>query len=175
MYLMLIIFLVLLAYFVFFVSQFYNVFFKGYAPFISTDRETIKTILAASSISTPFIVYELGCGRARFLRIAEKIFPGLRLIGVENLASLYYLNWLRLKLSFSKIQLWKKDFLALNLQDADLIYCYLNNDTMKKLGDKFSKECRGGTQIVSRSFPIPQFIPEKVLNVKNKKIYFYKI
>lgn len=175
MYLLLIIFLVLLVYFVFFVSQFYNVFFKGYAPFISTDKETIKTILAASSIKPPLLVYELGCGRARFLRIAEQTFPGLKLIGIENLASLYYINWFRLKFSLSKIKLWKKDFLALNLKDADLIYCYLNNETMKKLGDKFSKECREGTQIISRSFPIPQFIPEKVLNIKNKKVYFYKI
>ncbi len=175
MYLLLIIVLALLIYFVFFVSQFYNVFFKGYAPFISTDRETIKTILAASSINPPLLIYELGCGRARFLRIAEKTFPGLKLIGVENLASLYYINWLRLKLSLSKIKLWKKDFLTLNLQDADLIYCYLNNETMRKLGDKFKKECRPGTQIISRSFPIPQFVPEKTIAVKNKKIYFYKI
>jgi hypothetical protein len=175
MYLLFIIFLVLLIYFVFFVSQFYNIFFKGYAPFISTDTETIKTILAASSIRAPFVIYELGCGRARFLRIAEKSFPGVKLIGVENLASLYFANKIRLKLGFSKIKLLKKDFLEINLQAADLIYCYLNNETMKKLGDKFKKECREGTQIISRSFKIPQLIPEKTITIKNKKVYFYKI
>jgi hypothetical protein len=175
MYWLLIIFLALLIYFIFFVSQFYNIFFRGYAPFISTDSETIKKILNEVKISDRAVIYELGCGRARFLKIAKKTFSDAKCIGVENLFSLYLINRIRLKLQFSNIKLLKQNFFALNLKEADLIYCYLNNSTMEKLGEKFRQECKPGTQVVSRSLQIPQLIPEKVMTIKNKKIYFYII
>jgi len=170
-----IVLLVLFIYFIFFISQFSNIIFRGYAPFVSTDNTTIKKILSKSKIKEQSTIYELGCGRARFLRTTEKLFPQIKLIGIENLSSLYLINKLRLKLQGSRIKLLKKDFFAVNLKDADLIYCYLNNSTMQKLGEKFKQECLPGTQIISRSFPIPQFKPEELIIVKNKKIYFYKI
>jgi len=175
MILLYIILLFLFLYFIFFLSQSANVLFKGFAPFISTDRETIRKVISEGSVKGKSVVYELGCGRARFLRIIEKSFPDTRLIGVENLFSLYLLNRIRLQLQNSRIKLLNKDFFTLDLKDADLIYCYLNNQTMERLGTKFTQECRPGTQIISRAFPIPQFKPEKVAVIKNKKIYFYKI
>jgi len=173
-----IILLALAAYLIFFISQFINIFFRGYAPFISTDRETIRKIISAVQavpVKEPAIIYELGCGRARFLRMMEKVHPQTRtiLIGIENLSALYLINKLRLKLQGSRIELLKRDFLTVDLKSAALIYCYLNNTTMAKLGEKFRRECRAGTRIISRSFPIPQFKPEKIMTIKNKKIYFY--
>lgn len=175
MYVVIIIFLVFIVYFIFFVAQFFNIMFKGYAPFISTDTETIKKIINEIKISKRPTIYELGCGRARFLRLAEKKFSQARLIGVENLVTIYCLNKIRLKLIGSKIDLVKADFFKINLQDADIIYCYLNNNTMEKLGVKFLKECKKGTRIVSRSFPIPQLKPNKILKIKYKNLYFYVI
>jgi len=167
--------LALLIYSVFFISQFSNIVFKGYAPFISTDNLTIKKILDKVEVKNQPVIYELGCGRARFLKIAEKSFPRAKLVGIENLSSLYLINKLLLKLQGSRIKLLKKDLFTVNLKNADFIYCYLNNPTMEKLGYKFKQECRPGTQIVSRSFPILQFKPEEITIIKNKKIYFYKI
>jgi hypothetical protein len=175
MYWLLAILLILVIYFIFFVSQFFNIFFKGYAPFISTDRQTIRKMLADIKLPSLPLIYELGCGRARFLKMAEKEFSAASLIGVENLFSLYLINKIKFRLLGSRIKLLKKDFFEFNLENADLIYCYLNNATMAKLGEKFRHECRVGTQIISRSFPIPQFRPEKTLLIKNKKIYFYRI
>lgn len=175
MILLLIILLVLLVYLVFAVAQFYNVIFRGYAPFVSTDRQTFNKIISEINIKEKAVVYELGCGRARFLSMIEKRFPQTELIGLENLASLYFLTKLGRKLQGSKIKLLKKDFFEVNLKEADIVYCYLNNLTMKKLGEKFKQECQAGTQIISRSFPIPQFTPEKVIIIRNKKVYFYQI
>ena len=105
----------------------------------------------------------------------EKKFPQSNLIGVENLFSVYFVNKIKLKLQKSKIKLFKKDFFNVDLKIADLIYCYLNPKTMESLGKKFKKECKLGTQIISRSFPIHQLEPEKIVKIKNKKVYFYKI
>ncbi|MCX6797980.1 MAG: hypothetical protein NTX66_02050 [Candidatus Falkowbacteria bacterium] len=175
MILLVIILSALFIYFIFFVSQFINIFLFGNAPFISTDRETIRRIISEVQIKDKSLIYELGCGRARFLRLVEKVSPSAELTGAENLFSLYLINKIRLELQASKIKLLKQDFFEINLASADLIYCYLNNATMEKLGEKFKQECRVGTQIVSRSFKIPQLEPFKLLKIKNKNIYFYKI
>jgi len=175
MLLLSLILLVVLIYFIFFISQFYNVIFKGYAPFVSTDKETIRRIIDEAQIKEPATIYELGCGRALFLRVVEKIYPRTKLIGLENLFSLYLAVKIRLKLSGSRIELLKKDFFKVNLKDAALIYCYLNNATIARLGGKFKRECQGGTQIISRSFSIPGLEPEKVIRIKNKPVYFYRI
>jgi len=175
MFWLLIILLVLIVYLIFFIAQFTNVIFRGYAPFVPTDTETIRLILKEIKIKEKSIIYELGCGRAKFLRMIEKTGSPTKLIGVENLISLYLFDKIRFKLQSSQIILLKKNFFTVNLETADLIYCYLNNNTMEKLGEKFCLECRPGTQIISRSFPIPQFKPEKIIKISNKPIYFYKI
>lgn len=170
-----IILITLLIYFIFFISQSSNILFKGYAPFISTDKITIREILGKVNIKNDAIIYELGCGRARFLRLAEKAFPGTRLIGIENLASLCLINNIRLRLQGSQIRLLNKDFFTINLKDADVIYCYLNNMTMARLEEKFQQECRQGTLIISRTFSIPGFKPDRVIEIKGKRIFVYSI
>lgn len=184
MILLLVILSILIVYLIFSLSQFYNVFFRGYAPFVATDRATIGGIIdevkngevaIKVAIKETPVIYELGCGRARFLKMMAKAFPRAELIGVENLFGLYLLDKIQFKLRRSQIKLLKQDFFTVDLKNADLIYCYLNNATMEKLGEKFRKECRRGTQVVSRSFPIPQFEPNKVLKIRNKQVYFYKV
>ena len=172
---LLIILFALGVYLIFFVTQFINIIFKGYPPFISTNRNVIRGIIKELSIAPSATVYELGCGRARFLRLVEKSFPATKLIGLENLFSLYLLIKISLKVRGSHIKLRPVDFFSINLAEADLIYCYLNDTLMIRLGEKFRRECRPGTQIVSQSFTIPQLSLEKMLEIKGKRIYFYKI
>jgi len=175
MYILVVILLLISGYSVFFIHQFINIIFKGYAPLVSTDKGTITTIIEALDIKKDPIVYELGCGQAKFLKTVEQLFPSTKLIGIENLTIIFLLNRLKLGLSDSKIKLILADFFKVNLKEADIIYCYLNNETMKCLGDKFKQESKKGTQIISRSFPIPQFSPERVITIKNKTVYFYQI
>ena len=175
---MILAYIILLAtcvYFIFFVTQFYNIIFYGYPPFISSSRDNLKKIIKEININGSEVVYELGCGRARFLRLLEHLYPKIKLIGVENLVSLNLVNGIRLKLQGSRIKLLNKNFFDLNLSEADLIYCYLNNTTMVKLGEKLIKECRPGTQIISQAFSVPQLKPKRVININNKKIYFYSL
>lgn len=175
---MLILYLILLfilVYFIFFVSQFVNIFFKGYAPYISTDRNTVKQIIEGIKIAEQAVVYELGCGNAVFLRMMERKFPAIKLIGVENLYSIYLINCLKFKLQNSNIKIVNDDFFNINFQKADLIYCYLNNETMEKLGKRFKLECKKGTLVISRRFAIPRFTAEKIIRIRNINVYFYKI
>lgn len=167
--------LALAVYFIFFVNQFYNIIFKGYAPFVSTDSLTIKTILEKIEPLAAGSIYELGCGRALFLKQAAKKFPQLALIGVENSLVIYLLTKLFLKLGRQRINLIRTNFFTINLSEATLIYCYLNNETMNQLGEKIIQECKPGTQIISRRFPIAKFKAKQVITINRQKIYFYTL
>lgn len=167
--------LVVIIYCIFYVSQSYNIIFKGNAPFISTDNKSLKQIINEIEVKENSIIYELGCGRAKFLRILEKNHSKLELVGIENLFSLYILDKILFFLLKSKIKFFHQDLFKTNLNKADIIYCWLFDTTMKRLGEKIISECRPGTQIISRSFSISQLTPTKTITIRNKQVYFYKL
>jgi hypothetical protein len=159
--------------------QFFCVICSGYAPFIPTKKEIIEEIINKAEFKDGSVVYELGCGHAGFLRLVEKKFPKIeKLVGVEYFLSPFLIAGIQLALHKSKIKLLKKNLFDVDLKEADIIYCFLNKPTMEKLKEKFLRECKPGTQIISYQFTLPDMAPEKIVDVNNDekhKIYFYKI
>ena len=156
--------------------QFFNIVFRGFAPFISTNPKVISKIMENLDFSGNSKVYELGCGKAGFLRAIELEYPQAELIGVEYSFLPWLITKIQISLNKSKIKIKIKNLLKVNLADADLIYCYLNSRTMEKLQKKFKQECKKGTKIISYAFSIPNSEPNKIVKLKNnEKIYFYTV
>ena len=165
----------LVVFLVFASIQFYNIVFRGFAPFISTKFNAILSILKELELTGEENIYELGSGKAGFLREVEQKFNNSNLIGVEYSWWPYFLAQMQIKLSNSKIKLIRKDIFKVNLKEADVIYCFLSPEMMGKLEKKFRVECRSGTLIISYHFRIPSFEPEKVIKEEKNNIYFYRI
>lgn len=159
--------------------QFFQVALGGYAPIIPTKNKVIKRIIKEMSPKDGCAVYELGCGHAGFLRAAENKFPNIKkLVGAEYFFFPYLIGKIQTSLRKSKIKIIKKNCLRLNIGEADIIYCFLNKPMMAKLKEKFKKECKAGTQIISYQFSLPDLEPEKIINLENNKkdkVYFYTI
>ncbi|OGF25861.1 hypothetical protein A2331_04705 [Candidatus Falkowbacteria bacterium RIFOXYB2_FULL_34_18] len=165
--------ILLITFFIFFVIQFYNIVFRSYAPFISTKRNVIKKIVESLNIKEDSIIYELGCGRAGFLRAIGRKYPRAKMFGVEYSFLPFLIAGLQDSLTNNNITILKKNFFKVDLSRADMIYCYLNLETMKRLEEKFKKECKHGAIVVSCSFPMPTVAPQKVIQEKGESIYFY--
>ena len=155
--------------------QFYRIVFRGFAPFISTRFNAILAILKELNLKGDEIVYELGSGKAGFLRAIEQKFGNQILFGVENSWWPYLLAKMQIRLSGSKIELIKKDLFKVNLKEADIIYCFLNKKMMLKLRTKFQQECRPGTLIISYHFRIPGMDAERIVKEDKNNIFFYRI
>ena len=56
----------------------------------------------------------------------------------------------------------------MNLGNADIVFCYLFPDIMPRLGRKLKAELRPRSRVISCNFPIPEWIPEKVLTPRGK-------
>lgn len=165
--------------FLVFTAYFYSILFLGRAPFISTGGKVIKKIVSRLSVKDNSVVYELGSGKAEFLCVMEKKFPNIKaLTGFETFIFPYLISKFQIVITDSKIKILKKNFFKTNLGQADVIYCYLNNNMMMALKEKFQKECKSGAQVISYQFPIPDLKPSEVLEVGENNIsdkaYLYK-
>jgi len=169
-------FLIVLVFVLVFSSiQFYNIVFRGFAPFISTKFEAILTILKDLNLKGSEHVYELGSGKAGFLRAIEQRFGNKNLIGIEYSFFPYILAKIQIALSGSAIKIIRKDMFKVSLKEADVLYCFLSPEMMIKLEKKFKTECRPGTIVISYHFRLPNLEPERVLKESNDNIYFYRI
>ena len=173
--------ILLLVFFVFFVIQFFNIFFRGFAPFVSTRPKVMLAVLdelkERLEKDTDKVVIELGCGKAGFLRAMREYYPKAKLIGVEYSFLPMFIARIQNALSKSNLKLIKKNIIDTDISEADVIYCYLNRKTMEALEIKLEAECKNNTIVVSNSFSLPKRDPEKVLEIDGvkEKVYIYKM
>lgn len=164
-----------LFFFEFFLVQAYNMIFRGYAPFLATKSVALRRLLGELKIKKDAKVYELGAGRAGFLRMLRKQYPKMKLIGVEYSFFPWLIGRLQSAIGRGSIEFVRANILKVDLKDADLVYCYLNVKTMNKLEEKLGHELRAGAQVVSYQFPLPSKEPEKVIDLGEEgKLFFYR-
>ena len=67
---------------------------------------------------------------------------------------------------------WKAD-----LSRADVVFCYLFPDVMERLANKLHNELKSGAVVVSCNYPVPGFVPRRVLRPKaaqhHDPVYIY--
>lgn len=171
-----IILLILLFFLGFFAVQFFNIFFRGFAPFVSTRPKVIKKIIDELAMKEDAVVYELGCGRAGFLRALRKKYPKAKLVGVEYSFWPFVVAEIQNSFTKSRIDIKKKSMFKVDISGADVIYCYLNAKMMEELAKKFKTECKPGATVISYTFALHGMPSEKVLEIgKHEKVYFYRI
>lgn len=167
--------IIIVAFMVFFIYEFWQIVFLGTAPFLSTEKEVIDAIHDKIKVLPGQRVYELGAGKATFLRELQKKYPQGRYLGIEKNIIPYILSRLTIEELNNKIKIVKKDIFQTDLHEADIIYCYLNPGMMARLAAKVEKECRPGTMVISYMFDLPNIEVKEEITLKRGKVYFYEI
>lgn len=135
----------------------------GGALYVSTSGKKIKAFLDAIPMTPNQVLIDLGCGDGRVLRSAGRKYS-IKGIGYEiNLMACLYANILCF--GCRRIEIRRCSFWNRKLTEADVVFCYLFPDVLKKLADKFRKELRPGTIVVSCNFPIPGFQAERIIRL----------
>lgn len=138
---------------------------KNSAPFLASGKGVVRKAIENIDVEREMKVYELGCGKADFLKELRKKYPDreLRLTGVEDFIFPLILLNIQNKIFGYNIEIKGEDIFQTDISDADMIYCFLNPKTMEKMKNKFLFECDPGTRIVSYQFSIPGIEPEKII------------
>lgn len=126
--------------------------FRG-APWVPTSFSMVNKMLKIAEVGPGDVVYDLGCGDGRMLVVAVKRYEA-KAVGIE-IDPLRYI-WCQFLITVlglrKQITILYGDFFKHDLSGADVITCYLLQDTNHKLEAKFQRELRSGTRIVSNTF-----------------------
>lgn len=146
------------------------------APFVPTRQRDVERMLRLADVRPGEVVYDLGAGDGRFVVAAAR--RGARAVGFE-ISLLPYLV-ARIRLLIARVggagEMRFQDFFHQDLSTADVVVCFLTPPAMKKLGEKFTKELRPGTRIVSYAFAIHDWTPElkDKPNPSTMAVYLYR-
>jgi SAM-dependent methyltransferase len=130
---------------------------RGGAPFVATPKRIMDGMLRLAAIKPGETVIDAGCGDGRMVFAAAKL--GAKAVGYELSVPTFALAKLR---SFfhpgSAIlykDIWKQDY-----RGADVVFCYLLIDTMKKFEKTVWPTLKPGARVVSHAFKFKDVVPD---------------
>jgi len=137
-------------------------------PYVPLSKKQLQSVVDNVKLNSTDKVVDLGCGDGRVLQAFEK--QGVKeLTGYEiNLWAYLWGRIMNYRLK-SKTKLYLKNFNQINLNQFDIIFCYLLEEAMEKLKNKFDQELRPGTKIISYGFKIPDWREPSQIIYTNKK------
>ena len=148
------------------------------APWVPTPMIAVQKMIKEAKLKKGKKVYDLGCGDGRLVIEAAKIV-GVTGVGFEISPPVYLLAFLRNLLNGFIATIYFKSFWNKDLSDADVVFLYLLPKAMKKLVEKFNKELKKGTLIISYAFQLKDLVLVKKIEKDAKynvcPIWIYRI
>lgn len=144
------------------------------APWLPTPMSMVHKMLTMAEVGSEDLVYDLGCGDGRLIVTAARRY-GARAVGIE-IDPLRYL-WCQTLITVlglrDRVEIIYGDFFSKDLTNADVVTCYLLQDTNNKLQIKLKKELHSSTRVVSHYFTFPGL--HLVNRDEDDKLYLYKL
>ncbi|MBN2264371.1 MAG: class I SAM-dependent methyltransferase [Candidatus Aminicenantes bacterium] len=156
--------------------------YKGYdVPFVPTPYEVVEEMLRLVDIKPGDVLYDLGCGDGRIVITAAKTY-GIKAVGID-------IDPVRIKESnenaaaaglAGKVRFIQQDLFEADFKDASVITMYLLTSVNMRLRPKLLEDLRPGTRLVSHSFGMGEWRPDKTSAVKTpygdeRDVYFWVI
>ena len=127
----------------------------SFAGFVPTPHDEINALFTFAPVSSSDVVYDLGSGDGRLVFAAVNNGAG-RAVGVETDPGLVKTarETAIIKGLEDRVTFLESDLMAVNLEDATLVLCYLSSKASAAMKPKFEAELRPGTRIIMEDFPI---------------------
>src|SRR5258706_3058482 len=131
-------------------------------PYVPTTDEAIAAMLKLADIKPSDVVYDLGCGDGRIVIAAAKKF-GTRGVGIDiDPARIREANENAKKAGVEKlVRFEEKDLFQADIHDANVVMLFLLNSVNLKLRPKLLVDLKPGTRIVSNTFDMGDWKPDK--------------
>jgi len=144
-------------------------------PYVPTPQEVVDAMLKLGGVKKGDVLFDLGCGDGRIVVTAAKL--GARGTGVdinperikdaeENAKK----NGVTASVKFIQGDLFQADF-----SSASVVTLYLLPQVNMRLRPKLQKELKPGSRVVSHSFDMGDWKPDKEVDVNGRKIYLWVI
>jgi SAM-dependent methyltransferase len=148
-------------------------------PYVPTPQDVVEKMLELAKVTSDDVVYDLGSGDGRIVITAAQKY-GARGVGVEIDPELYRESSARVKelRLDDKVHIMCENMFDVSVHPATVVMLYLLTSFNEKLRPMLERELRPGTRIVCHDFHVPQWEPDKVVDVESKnnishKLYLY--
>jgi SAM-dependent methyltransferase len=146
------------------------------APYVTSPEDVVEAMLKLANVKKGDIVYDLGCGDGRIVIAAAKEY-GTRGVGID-------INPERIKEARanaktagveSLVKFEVNDLFDTDIHEATVVALYLLPEINLRLRPKLLKDLKPGTRVVSHSFHMGDWKPEKEEIVDGSHIYRWTI
>ncbi|MEK7102612.1 MAG: hypothetical protein AAB579_01270 [Patescibacteria group bacterium] len=128
--------------------------FRG-APWVPTKNGDVERFLRLAELKPGAVVYDLGCGDGRIVRVAAQ--AGAAATGFELSLLPYCMAKLRLMSTAGQVRF--NDFWHADLRDADVVYFFLMPGIYSKLKTKLENELKPGAKVIAYVWPVEGWEP----------------
>ena len=150
----------------------------GISP-MPSSRKAQEAILSLIHVQQDDVIIDAGSGWGGVAINAAKRFPDARVIGYELSPLPWLISRIRQKLfGIENLMFYRQDYRNEDLSCAAFIICYLFPDGMKILREKLQREKNFSGEIISNTFALRGYHPEKVIRLNDLSrtpIYLYHL
>ena len=131
------------------------------APFVPSSRRKRRAMLELANTQAGETVIDAGSGDGSLLIASAR--RGARAIGIESNPLLVLYSRIRASWSAERhsVTIIRGNLFSHPFHSADVLFLYLFPQTIEKLKEKLEKELKSSCRVVSNTFPISGWTPEK--------------
>ena len=141
---------------------------KKDVPYVPTPQNVVDEMLRLANVTKDDVVYDLGCGDGRLVITAVKKYGASRGFGVDIDPERIAESNANAKAAgvTDRVTFAVQDLFQTDLKDATVVTLYLLPEVNLRLRPKLLSELRPGTRVVSHSFDMGDWKPEKTITVQ---------
>ena len=137
-------------------------------PYVPTTEEAVAAMLKLAEVKSSDTVYDLGCGDGRIVVAAAKNY-GAHGVGVDiDPQRISEANANAKRAGVDKlVRFEENDLFQADIKEASVVTLFLLSSVNLKLKPKLLADLKPGTRIVSNTFDMGDWKPEKEFTVPN--------
>jgi len=135
-------------------------------PYVPTTETAVAAMLRLAGVTQNDVVYDLGCGDGRIVIAAAKTY-GAHAVGIDiNPERIAEAKANAKKAGVeSLVRFEENDLFKADIKDATVVTLFLLTSVNMKLRPKLLAELKPGTRVVSNTFDMGDWAPEKEFDV----------
>ncbi|MGC8792401.1 MAG: SAM-dependent methyltransferase [Bryobacteraceae bacterium] len=150
--------------------------YGGDVPYVPTPHDVVEQMLKLAGVKKGDVVYDLGCGDGRIVVMAAQKF-GARGVGIdinpERIAEAKQ-NAEQAGVA-DRVKFFQQNLFDADIREATVVTLYLLPSVNLRLRPKLQHDLKPGTRIVSHSFDMGDWKPDKEIEYNGRKLYLWII
>jgi SAM-dependent methyltransferase len=148
---------------------------KKIVPFVPSPQEVVDKMIDLAGVKQGDVVYDLGSGDGRIVTAAAK--KGAKAVGFEIDGDLVKQSRENIRAAGvqDSAEIRQQDILTVDLSPASVVTMYLLPDVNLKLKPNLLSQLKPGSRVVSHSFDMGDWKPDKSERVEGRTIYLWII